>query len=309
MPNATPGSVIAFGDAAAPPARGSALAGVAYGALRRLRRDPATAAAALFLAAMLLVAAFAPVIAPYDPVQQFDIVARQLQPPSSQHWFGTDAVARDVFSRVIYGARVSLGISLLAVTLAMFLGTAWGAVAGFAGGVVDSAMMRIVDACLAIPRILLLLAVVALWGGLSVPALVLLLGLTGWFHASRLVRAEVLAARERDFVAAARALGAAPAHILVRHVVPHALPPVTVAAALAVGQLIVVEAGLAFLGFGVPAPHPSWGNIIRDGYQSASTAWWLAVFPGLALASTVLAVNVLADRLRRALNPRQLPRS
>lgn len=305
MPEVTPGSIIAFGDATT--ARASTVSGITRGVVRRLRRDPGATVALLFLAALALIAAFAPLLAPYDPTQQFDIVASRLQPPSLKHWFGTDAVARDVLSRVIYGARISLGISVLAVMVAMLLGTAWGAVAGFAGGMVDGFLMRVVDACLAIPRILLLLAVVALWGGLSVPALVLLLGLTGWFHASRLVRAEVLAARERDFVAAARSLGASPARILVRHVIPHAIPPVTVAAALAVGQLVVVEAGLAFLGFGVPAPHPSWGNIIRDGYQSFSTAWWLAVFPGFALAATVVAVNVVADRLREALNPRQLP--
>lgn len=307
MPNATPGSVIAFADAPASVASG--LPGAARRIARRLRRDPGGAAAVLFLVAMALVALLAPWLAPYDPIHQFDLVHQALRPPSAAHWFGTDAAARDVLSRVIHGARVSLGVASLAVVLAMVLGTAWGAVAGFAGGWVDLVLMRIVDACLAIPRILLLLAVVALWGGLSVGALVLLLGLTGWFSASRMVRAEVLATRQRDFVAAARSLGVPPLRILVRHVVPHALAPVTVAAALAVGQLIVVEAGLAFLGFGIPAPRPSWGNIIRDGYQSFTTAWWLALFPGVVLAATVVAVNVLEDRLRTALNPRQLPGS
>ena len=314
MPNATPGSVAAFTDApiapraprAAPPAE-SAVPGVLGRALGRLRHDPAGLAAAGFLALLVLAALLAPWIAPFDPNQQFDLVAQRRQPPSAHHWFGTDSFARDVLSRVLYGARVSLGISLVAMLLASLLGTAWGAIAGFVGGMVDAFMMRVVDALLAIPRILLLLGVVALWGTLSVPALVVLLGLTGWFGASRLVRAEVRGARQRDFVVAARSLGAAPGRLLVRHILPQAIAPLIVAAALGVGHVIVVEAGLAFLGFGVPAPQASWGNLIRDGFDSFTGAWWLSVIPGVALASTVLAINVLADRLRLALNPRQLP--
>lgn len=317
MPNATPGSVAAFTDAPlarrSPPAPRAALPpepavpGALARAARHLRRDPAGLAAAGFLAVLVLAAVLAPWIAPFDPNQQFDLLAQRRQPPSAQHWFGTDSVARDVFSRVLYGARVSLGISVVAMLLATLLGTAWGAVAGFVGGVVDALLMRIVDAFLAIPRILLLLGVVALWGTLSVPALVLLLGLTGWFGASRLVRAEVLAASQRDFVVAARSLGATPTRLLVRHIVPQAIAPLIVAAALGVGHVIIVEAGLAFLGFGVPAPQASWGNLIRDGFDASTGAWWLSVIPGAALASTVLAINVLADRLRLALNPRQLP--
>jgi peptide/nickel transport system permease protein len=167
--------------------------------------------------------------------------------------------------------------------------------------------MRIVDAGLAIPRILLLLAVVALWGRLTVPAIIVLLGLTGWFATSRLVRDGVRAARERDFALAARATGATPARVLVRHVLPHALTPVIVAATLGVGQVVVLEAGLSFLGYGVPAPAATWGSLIRDGREVVATAWWMSVFPGVALAVTVLAINVLGDRLRAALGGRQLP--
>ena len=301
MPNATPGSVGAF-VAVPPPA-----AAAAPGLSARLRRDPGGVAAAVVLFLLLLVALLAPWIAPHDPNQQFDLVLQRRQPPSAAHWFGTDAFARDVFSRVIYGARISLGISLVAVAVSTLLGTAWGAIAGFVGGALDALMMRLVDALLAIPRILLLLAIVTLWDALTVPALVLLLGLTSWFPVSRLVRAEVLAARQRDFVTAARSLGATPLRLLLRHALPQATGPLTVNAALGVGQLIVLEAGLAFLGLGVPAPQASWGNLIREGFDAFTGAWWLTVVPGVALAATVVAVNVLADRLRAALNPRQLP--
>jgi peptide/nickel transport system permease protein len=187
------------------------------------------------------------------------------------------------------------------------VGTAWGAVAGYAGGWTDRVLMHVVDAGLSIPRILLLLGVVALWGTLSMASLVLLLGLTGWFGASRLVRAEVRATRERDFVAAARATGATPAQILIKHILPHAMTPMLVAATLGVGQVVVIEAGLSFLGYGVAPPAASWGSLIRDGREVLGTAWWMSVFPGIALAATVLAVNVLGDRLRATLSTRQLP--
>jgi peptide/nickel transport system permease protein len=168
-------------------------------------------------------------------------------------------------------------------------------------------MMRLLDALIAIPRILLLIAVLALWGELGLPALVLLLGFTGWFGVSRLVRAEVLALRERDFVSAARALGGSDARILVVHLLPSALAPVVVASTLAVGDVIVLEAGLSYLGIGVRPPWPSWGNIAHDGVSQLGTHWWLAVFPGLAIVATVLACNVLGDALRDALDPHRLP--
>lgn len=302
MPNATPGSVVAFADAAPAP-----LAPWAPGRLTALfRRDPAAVCAGITLALIALAAAFAPWLAPHDPAQIPDIAAGA-QPPSADHWLGTDALSRDLLSRILFGARLSLGISALAVVVATVVGTAWGAVAGYAGGWVDRVLMHVVDAGLSIPRILLLLGVVALWGTLSMTSLVLLLGLTGWFGASRLVRAEVRATRERDFVAAARATGATPARLLVRHVLPHAMTPMLVAATLGVGQVVVVEAGLSFLGYGVAAPAASWGSLIRDGREVLGTAWWMSVFPGIALAATVLAVNVLGDRLRAALSTRQLP--
>ena len=304
MPNATPGSVVAFADVVPEPV---VSAPGLWSRLRtRLRRDPFLLAAVVFLAVIALIALLAPILAPYDPTAQFDITRLRTQPPSREHWFGTDPFSRDVLSRVIDGARVSLTVAFLAVLLASLLGTTYGAIAGFRGGALDTVMMRALDACIAIPRILLLLAVVALWGTLSAGTLVVVLGLTGWFSVGRLVRAEVLAVKERDFVAAARVAGSTSRRMLVRHVIPHVLAPVLVAATLGVANIIVVEAGLSFLGYGIPQPRASWGSIIRDGKDVIASAWWLSLFPGLALASTVLAVNVVADRLREALNPRQL---
>lgn len=300
MPNATPGSIVAFADVAPAP-----MAPWAPGRFVALfRGDPAAAVAAVTLLVISLAALFAPWIAPFDPAQTIDVALRAT-PPSATHWLGTDHLNRDLLSRLLFGARLSLGIAVLAVTVAMVVGTAWGAVAGYAGGWVDRALMQLVDAGLAIPRILLLLGVVALWDKLSVPALVLVLGLTGWFTASRLVRAEVRATRERDFAVAARATGATPLRVLVRQVLPHALTPMLVAATLGVGQVIVVEAGLSFLGYGVQPPTASLGSLIQNG-RGVGAPWWISVFPGIALAATVLAINVLGDRLRRALSGQQL---
>lgn len=301
MPNAAPGSLVAFADA--PPAP---LAPWAPGRLAGLfRRDPPAAVAAITLAVIALAALLAPWLTPYDPTQPLDMAARA-QPPSAAHWLGTDLASRDLLSRLLFGARVSLGISVVAVAVATIVGTAWGAVAGYAGGWVDRVLMHVVDAGLAIPRILLLLGIVALWGTLSTTSLVLVLGLTGWFGASRLVRAEVRATRERDFAIAARASGASPSRVLVRHVLPHAMTPMLVAATLGVGQVVIVEAGLAFLGYGVAPPAASWGGLIGDGRDALGTAWWISVFPGIALSATILAINVLGDRLRAALGAHQL---
>lgn len=259
------------------------------------------------LAMIVLAAIVGPSIVPYGPVEPLDLVNLKLRPPSSLHWFGTDVYSRDVLSRMLQGARISLTVAVLAVLISITLGTAYGAVAGYAGGIADVLMMRLIDACLSIPRVLLLIGILTLWGSLPVKALVVILGLTGWFGVGRIVRAEVLAVKSREFVTSARALGAGHARVLVRHVFPHLISPVLVAATVSVGHVIVAEAGLSFLNIGVAQPEASWGNIIRDGWAEISTAWWLSLFPGLALITTVLSVNVLADRLREALNPRQLP--
>jgi peptide/nickel transport system permease protein len=277
-------------------------------AFRRLLARRAAALGLVTLGAFVLAGGLAPLLAPYDPASQPDIVALRSQPPSLAHPFGTDPYSRDVLSRMLYGARVSLGVATLAVLVSATVGTAYGAVAGFAGGRVDALMMRAVDALLAVPRVLLLIAVLALWGGVPLPLLVLLLGLTGWFGVSRLVRAQVLALREREFVTAAHALGASGFRVLARHVLPNALSPVIVAATLGVGNTIVLEAGLSYLGVGVRQPQASWGSIIQDGADQIVTHWWISLFPGLAIVLTVMALTAVGDGLRDALDPRQLPR-
>jgi peptide/nickel transport system permease protein len=273
---------------------------------RRIAARPAARAAIVLLAVLTALGALAPVIAPHDPKAQQDIVALKRQPPSVDHPFGTDQFSRDVLSRVLHGGRLSLAIALLAVALSATLGTMYGAVAGFYGGWIDALMMRALDALLAIPRVLLVIAAAVFWGHLGIPALVLILGLTGWFGVSRLVRAEVLSVVSRDYVAAARALGGSNARLLLTHVLPNVLSSVIVGAALGVGNVIVLEAGLSYLGAGVQPPYASWGNIIRDGSTDLGGLWWMSLFPGLAIVGTVLACNLLGDALRDALDPRQL---
>jgi peptide/nickel transport system permease protein len=290
-----------------PAAAGYAPAGAPWRvAAEHLRRNRGALTALGAVTALALVALLAPALAPYDPTAQLDIVALKAQAPSLAHPFGTDAFSRDVLSRVLYGARVSLGVAVLAVVLSATLGTAYGAVAGFYGGRLDAVMMRLIDALLAVPRILLLIGVLALWGRIRLPLLVVLLGLTGWFGVSRLVRAEVRALRGQDFVASARALGAGDLRLLLRHILPNALAPVIVAATLGVGHVVIVEAGLSYLGIGVQQPQASWGNIIQEGGDQVATMWWMSLFPGLLIVVTVMAFTALGDALRDASDPRQL---
>lgn len=260
-----------------------------------------TRVALIALGVIALAAVAAPLLAPFDPFAQPDIVGGNTLPPSLAHPLGTDQFSRDVLSRLLFGARISLVVGILATTVAVTAGTAWGLAAGYLGGVMDEIMMRLVDAMMSIPRVLLVLALVALWGRMSTTGLVLLLGLTGWFQLSRLVRAEVLTARQTDYVASARALGAHDFRIAVRHVLPNVLPPIIVFATIGLGNVIVLEAGLSYLGFGVQPPIPSWGNMIRDGSELMTAAWWISLFPGLAIVATVVAVNALGDGLRQAL--------
>lgn len=257
------------------------------------------------LALIVAVALLAPLISPYDPIAQPDIIGLKNAAPSLSHPFGTDSFSRDILSRCIYGARISLSVAGLATAIAITLGTLYGAVAGFVGGVADSVMMRIVDAALAIPRVLLLIAILALWNGLPLWLLVVVLGATGWFGLSRMVRAQVLALRELDFVTAARALGASGPRILLRHILPNVLPTIIVAATLGIGHVIILEAGLSYLGLGVQPPSASWGSIIQDGADQIGTAWWISLFPGLLIVTTAIACNALGDALRSAFDPRE----
>ncbi len=256
---------------------------------------------------LLLVALAAPLLAPFDPNRQLDIVHLTNRPPSWTFLLGTDPLSRDVWSRLVYGTRVSLGIGALGALVAVALGTLVGALAGYYRRWIDAVLMRGVDVGLALPRIFVLLMAVALWDGLPFAALVVAIGLTSWFGTSRLVRAEVLSLRQRDFVVAARALGAGSSRVIVRHVLPNAAAPIIVSAALGVGNVLLLEASLSFLGIGVPPPDASWGNMIADGMPSIYTAPWSTFFPGLAISLVVMSLNGVADGVRDALDPREAP--
>ena len=272
-------------------------------AARHFRRDGLAMGGLVLIVVLVLLAVFAPLTAPYDPITQDDIVATSFLSPSPAHPMGTDLFGRDVLSRIIYGARISLTIGFLAVGLSITLGTLLGAVAGYFGGWVDTLVMRFTDTVLAFPRLILLILIVALFQP-SVLLIILVLGLTQWPGTARIVRGEVLSLREREFVQAARALGFGRARIILRHIVPNVLAPVIVAATLGIGNTIVLEAGLSFLGLGVQPPTPSWGSMVADGRQNLIGAWWVATFPGLTIVSTVLAFNLVGDGLRDALDPR-----
>lgn len=257
---------------------------------------------------LYLAALAAPALTPYSPSEQLDIVALKNQAPTWAHPFGTDRFSRDLLTRVLFGARVSLTVATMAVLMSAAVGTLYGLIAAEIGGVVDVVLMRLLDAMLAIPRVLLLVAVLALWNPVPLPMLAVLLGLTGWFHVSRLVRAETLTLRERDFVMAARSLGAGRRRVILRHLLPNVLVPVIVATTLSVANIIVLEAGLSFLGIGAREPAPSWGTLFQDGTEAFAGTWWAALFPGVAIVVTVLAFNTLGDALHRLLDPRQLKR-
>lgn len=271
--------------------------------IRRVWRDPRGRAGLLTLAFVGAMALLAPPLLP-DPAAQPDPVLLANRPPSSAHPLGTDPLSRDVLARVVLGARVSLAVGILAVGLAVTLGAAVGLVAGYLGGAVDAALMRLVDGALAIPRLFLLLLLLAVDWRAPLGALILLIGATGWFQTARLVRGEVLKLREEAYVRAAEALGARRRHVIFRHLLPNTVGPLLVTATLGVGDVILLEAGLSFLGLGVQPPTPSWGGMILDGKPYLATAPWVGLFPGLAIVVTVLSVNLLGDALRDAADPR-----
>jgi peptide/nickel transport system permease protein len=276
-------------------------------ALRRLRRDWPALLGLVVVAATVGLAALAPALAPADPLR--NSLLDRLTPPawiqggSAGRPLGTDTLGRDVTSRLLYGARVSLVVGFSAVLLAGALGVALGLLAGYYRGRLDDVLMRLGDIQLAFPVLVLAVAVLAVLGA-SLLNVVLVLGLTGWITYARIVRGEVLSLREREFVAAARALGAGDGHILVKHLLPNVLPPITVVATFSVARTIIAEASLSFLGLGIPAPDPSWGAMLDEGRNYITTGWWLALFPGLAILVLVLGINLVGDWLRDLLDPR-----
>jgi len=250
---------------------------------------------------LALMAGAAPLVSPHDPHKPD--VKRILEPPSMRHWLGTDQIGRDVLSRMLYGARVSLAVGFVSVGIATAIGIALGAGAGYHGGPVDGAVMRLVDLMLVFPRFFLLLAVLAFLKP-SIWTIMVVIGLTGWMGVARLVRAEFLALKEREFVIWSQSIGASAFRIIWRHILPNAMGPVLVAMTLGIPAAILTESGLSFLGLGVRPPYATWGNILNEGKEVIELAWWLSVYPGLAILVTVLSYNLLGEGIRDALDPR-----
>lgn len=256
----------------------------------------------IIIGLLLVVALTAPLVAPYDPTEIK--LSDGLLGPSKVHILGTDSLGRDVFSRMVYGSRISLIIGFIAVGLATIIGLILGAAAGYYGGKVDSIIMRIVDIMLCIPTFFLILAVIALLEP-NIINIMIVIGLTSWMGITRLVRAEILSLKEREFIQAERAMGASDLRIIFVHLIPNSLSPVLVSATLGVGAAILVESSLSFLGIGVQPPMPSWGNILSEGKSTLGIAWWLTLFPGLAILVTVLGYNLLGEGLRQIFEPRK----
>jgi peptide/nickel transport system permease protein len=272
-------------------------------AVRQFRRNRLAIAGLAVMIVLYLVALLAPFIAPYDPIAQQDIARTGYLSPRAGNWLGTDRFGRDVLSRIIYGARISLSIGFIATAISITIGTLFGATAGFFGGKVDSAIMRFTDMVLAFPRLVLLIMIVALFSP-SITVIILVLGLTQWPSTTRIVRGDVLSLREREFIQAAHALGMSRTRIMMRHLIPNVIAPVIVTATLGIGNTIVTEAGLSFLGLGVQPPTPTWGSMVAEGRDNLLGAWWVATFPGLTIVLVVLAFNLVGDGLRDALDPR-----
>ena len=263
--------------------------------------NPLALAGFIIILLIFVLAMLAPVIAPYDP-NEINVKAILLG-PSLQHWMGTDGLGRDVLSRMLHGGRISLLVGLVAVGISTLIGILLGAIAGFYRGWVDVFIMRLVDVMLSIPSFFLILAVIAFLTP-SIVNIMIVIGLTSWMGVTRLVRAEFLSLCEREYVLASRTLGARDYRLIFTHLLPNSLTPIIVSAVLGVAGAVLMESGLSFLGLGVQAPQASWGNILTDGKEYIQFAWWLSLFPGLAILITVLGYNLLGEGLRDALDPR-----
>jgi peptide/nickel transport system permease protein len=267
----------------------------------RFRKNPLSVIGLAIILTLATIAMLAPFISPHEPTK-IDVY-NVLSPPSTSHFFGTDELGRDLLSRMIWGSRASLKVGFIAVGIAITIGTILGSIAGYYGGKIDALLMRFVDIMLAFPTFFLILAVIAIVEP-SISTIMIIIGLTGWMDVARLMRAEFLTLKERDFISAARAIGASDTRLIFRHITPNALSPVFVAATFGIAGAILIESGLSFLGLGVQPPEPSWGNILTSGKDNITVAWWLSLFPGLAILITVLSYNLVGEGLRDALDPR-----
>jgi len=278
--------------------------GLAGDVWRRFRRNKLALVGMGIILFMILVAIFAPWIALTTPEKiNYELVG-EFHPPSLKHPFGTDELGRDYFSRAVWGARISLGIGFTAMLIAVSIGTIYGLIAGYYGGMVDNIMMRFVDMMLAFPTFFLILTVEAVLDKPSIFIVMAVIGLFSWMGVARLVRGEVLKLKEMDFIQSARALGAGDMRIILKHLLPNSMGPVIVAATLKIGTAILIEAGLSFLGLGVQPPTPSWGNMLKYAQENMFKAPWLAIFPGILIVITVLGFNFLGDGLRDSLDPK-----
>jgi peptide/nickel transport system permease protein len=269
--------------------------------MKKILQNPLALTGLLLISAILFLALLAPWLAPYDPdaIQ----VKQILLGPSAGHWMGTDGLGRDVWSRMLYGGRVSLLVGLVAVGISTVIGIILGALAGYYRGWADTVIMRLVDIMLSIPSFFLILAVIAFLSP-SITNVMIVIGLTSWMSVTRLVRAEFLSLTQREFVMASNALGAQDWRVIFKHCLPNSLTPVLVSVVLGIASAVLLESGLSFLGLGVQPPQASWGNILTDGKEYIQFAWWLSLFPGLAILITVLGYNLLGEGLRDVFDPR-----
>lgn len=280
-------------------------------AWRRFLRHRMAVVSLFVVAALGFTSALAPWLSPYDPDKPQ--LNTQLQPPSPAHPLGTDDLGRDLLTRILYGGRISMSIGLLAMSLAVVIGTAVGATAGYFGGRIDNALMRVVDLMLSIPSLFLLILLVLVLRNFDIPflrggvlAIILAIALLSWMTVARLVRASFLSLKEQTFVESAKALGANNLRIMLRHILPNAASSIIVAATLRVASSIITESGVSFLGFGVQPPTATWGNMLKNAQDQMVTAPWTAIFPGLFIFVTVIAINYIGDGLRDALDPRHV---
>ncbi|MDX8388255.1 MAG: ABC transporter permease [Ghiorsea sp.] len=265
-----------------------------------LKQNPLMMVGAIIVALVSIIAILAPWISPYDP--NHIVIREMLLPPSSEHWCGTDTLGRDVLSRLLHGARISLLVGFVAVGIALLVGTVLGAISGYASGTWDNIIMRWTDMVLCFPTFFLILAVIAFLEP-SIWNIMIIIGLTSWMGVTRLVRAEFLSLREREFVLAAKSIGTSPVRLIWSYLLPNAMGPLLVSAVLGIAGAVLIESGLSFLGLGVQPPTASWGNMLTEGKDNIQIAWWLSVYPGLAILVTVLGYNLLGEGLRDVFDP------